>query len=201
MQRGCRAEPQLNDDNEHNLFEFDCGKSLFAARRCSFCYLKSRLRLLQSKFGALLGSLPYPGNRARRPFTVRPVRTRSALWSTLWPLRRVSIDTIPLQNQREAGRAALSSIMRDCRCRRAVGSISKNWPRSKAIVGKQMFHQAVPSPLTLPFSALSTSDRGDPACPSSDGADHRCCRLQPPAPESSRARERQPFPCAAARTA
>jgi hypothetical protein len=23
MQRGCRAEPQLNDDNEHNLFEFD----------------------------------------------------------------------------------------------------------------------------------------------------------------------------------
>jgi len=55
--------------------------------------------------------------------------------------------------------------------------------------------------LTLPSSVPSTSDRGDPACPSFDGAGRRYCRLRAEAPEPSRPRWWRSRPCAAARTA
>ena len=54
---------------------------------------------------------------------------------------------------------------------------------------------------TLPSSALSTCARAGPACPSSGGAGRRCWSHPRPAPPPARARLRQRFPRAAARTA
>ncbi len=55
--------------------------------------------------------------------------------------------------------------------------------------------------LTLPSSALSTCARGAPACPSSDGADRRCCLLRAQAPGALSGSAARSFPRAAARTA
>src|SRR6267378_907520 len=53
-----------------------------------------------------------------------------------------------------------------------------------------------------PSSALSTSARDGPACPSSDGGDRRCCPLPPPARRRlSPAQCRPHFPYGGPRTA
>jgi hypothetical protein len=57
MQRGCRAEPQLKDDNEHNLFAFDCGKSPFCGPTMQFLLSQIATKAFAVKILGAFGQL------------------------------------------------------------------------------------------------------------------------------------------------
>jgi hypothetical protein len=134
------------------------------------------------------------GNRCTRAF--RWVRLRSATWRARWRLRRAGFRSTPSRckiSRKFGGRLSVAGNGR------LNSGAAKSFTISRTTGAAAFDHRRAIA--TLPFLALSTSDRDGPAYPSSGGADHRYCRLRAAAPQPFRALRSPSLPSAAARTA